>query len=193
MSELNLILAGRAGQGLQAVSRTLGRFLVRAGYYVFASQDVMSRIRGGHNFARVRISTEPVAADGDQAQVLVALDSALVKEHLPELAPDAVVVADTGGDLPDQVNVIRLPLLGLARDHGQDPVMVNAVALGAALALVGLEPTGLEGLLESQFADRGKDVVRRNLAAVEAGLRAVRAEHMRCCPHRLARVSPQDR
>jgi len=197
VNELDLIVAGHAGQGLQVISRTLARMLVRAGYHVFVSQDVMSRIRGGHNFARVRVSTEPVAADGDKAQILVALDPALVTRHVPDLAPDAVVVADAAGELPEGINAVRLPLLDLAREHGKDPVMVNAVAVGASLALTGFWgrspsgdsplPAGLEEMFRCQFGSKGEDVVKRNVAAAEAGYRAVVEEQQRCCPHRLGR------
>ena len=119
MNELDLIVAGRAGQGLQVISRTLARMLVRAGYHVFVSQDVMSRIRGGHNFARIRVSTAPVAADGDRAQILVALDPALVERHIPYLTDDAVVVTEAAGDLPEGLNTVRLPLADLAREQWQ--------------------------------------------------------------------------
>jgi 2-oxoglutarate ferredoxin oxidoreductase subunit alpha len=188
VSEVNLIIAGRAGQGLQVISRTFGQMLVRHGFHVFVSQDVMSRIRGGHNFARVRVSTEPVAADGDKAQVLVALDPALVARHLPDLAEDAVVVADAAEGLPEGVNAIRIPFLELAREQGGTPVMVNAAAVGATLALVGLEPAGLNEMFESQFGHKGGDVVKRNVAAAEAGYKAVVEEQKRCCPHRLQRT-----
>jgi len=183
--EVNLVITGQAGQGLQVIARTLGRMLVRAGYHVFVSQDVMSRIRGGHNFARVRVSTGPVLADGDKAQVLVALDPALVARHVPDLAEDAVVVTEAAADLPEGVNPILIPLADLAREHGKNPVMVNAVAVGAALALVGLTPTGLDELFNGQFGSKGEDVVRWNVAAVEAGYRAVVDDQKRCCHHKL--------
>jgi 2-oxoglutarate ferredoxin oxidoreductase subunit alpha len=190
-AEVNLVITGQAGQGLQVISRTLGRMLVRAGYHVFVSQDVMSRIRGGHNFARVRVSTGPVSADGDKAQVLVALDPALVARHVPDLAEDAVVVTEAAADLPEGVNPILIPLADLAREHGKNPVMVNAVAVGAALALVGLAPTGLDELFRGQFGSKGEDVVRWNVAAAEAGYRAVVDDQKRSCPHRLQASTAQ--
>jgi 2-oxoglutarate ferredoxin oxidoreductase subunit alpha len=95
--------------------------------------------------------------------------------------------------VPEGVNAVRLPLVDLAREHGKDPVMVNAVAVGAALALVGLELAGLEDLFRSQFASKGEDVVRRNVAAAEAGYRAVVEDTKRCCPHRLAGAERGDR
>jgi len=188
VSEVNLVIAGRAGQGLQVISRTLGRMLVRTGHHVFISQDVMSRIRGGHSFARVRASTKPVAADGDKTQVLVALDPSLVARHVPDLAEDAVVVTEATDDLPEGLNAVRLPLADLAREHGEDPVMANAAAVGAVLALVGLEPDGLDEMFGSQFAHKGSDVVKRNVAAAEAGFRAISEDRVRCCPHQLLRT-----
>jgi 2-oxoglutarate ferredoxin oxidoreductase subunit alpha len=184
-AEVNLMIAGQAGQGLQIIARTLGRMLVRAGYHVFISHDVMSRIRGGHNFARLRVASGPVATDGDKVQVLVALDPVLVEQHVPELGEDAVVLADAAADLPDGLNAVRLPLADLAQEHGKDKVTVNSVAVGAALALVGLEPTGLEDLFRSQFAHKSENVIKRNMAAAEAGFAAVEEDHRRCCSHRL--------
>jgi 2-oxoglutarate ferredoxin oxidoreductase subunit alpha len=190
VSDLTIVITGKAGQGLQVTSRTLGRMLVRAGYHVFISQDVMSRIRGGHNFARVRVSTGPVAVDGDKAQVLVALDPTLVARHLPDLAEDAVVVADTADGLPEGITSVRIPLLDLAHRHGEDPVMANAAAVGATLALLGLELDGAEEMFASQFAHKGSDVVRRNVAAARAGFRAVVEDQKRCCPHKLLPPTP---
>ncbi len=184
--DLSLIVAGQAGQGLQVITRTLGRLLVRGGYHVFASQDVMSRIRGGHNFARVRISDEPVAADADKAQILIALQPELVREHTADLADDAVVLVDAEAEgLPEGLNLVRLPMLDLAMEYGKDAIAANSVAVGAALALVGYETEGLAELLVSQFGHKGAEVARRNTAAAEAGFNAVMDEQKACCPHRL--------
>ena len=56
MTDLTFRVAGKAGQGIQAISTTLGRLMARAGYHVLVSQDLMSRIRGGHNFSSIRVS-----------------------------------------------------------------------------------------------------------------------------------------
>ncbi|MBM3316125.1 hypothetical protein FJY71_09895, partial [candidate division WOR-3 bacterium] len=94
MTDTGFIVSGRAGQGVQVISQVLGRVLVRAGYHVLVTQDVMSRIRGGHNFSRVRVGDGPVAADRDRARLLLALDKELVAPHSEELDPDAVLIVD---------------------------------------------------------------------------------------------------
>lgn len=51
--DLNLRLGGEAGMGVDTTGSALGRVFHRDGYYVFTSQDYMSRIRGGHNFHQI--------------------------------------------------------------------------------------------------------------------------------------------
>mgnify|MGYP005850069613 CR=1 FL=1 len=60
--DLNILIGGEAGQGVQSVGAVLARTAVRGGYEVFADQDIESRIRGGHSFSRVRISEKPLEA-----------------------------------------------------------------------------------------------------------------------------------
>jgi Pyruvate/2-oxoacid:ferredoxin oxidoreductase gamma subunit len=43
--DLNLIVGGEAGQGVQLVGYLLAKAFARAGYHVFADQDYESRIR----------------------------------------------------------------------------------------------------------------------------------------------------
>jgi 2-oxoglutarate ferredoxin oxidoreductase subunit alpha len=60
--DVNFMIGGEAGQGVQSVGFLLAKALVRCGYHVFADQDYESRVRGGHNFFRVRAKDSPVYA-----------------------------------------------------------------------------------------------------------------------------------
>ena len=55
----NLLIGGAAGQGVETAVAILERFFKQAGCGVFTMRDLMSRIRGGHNFARVRFGQTP--------------------------------------------------------------------------------------------------------------------------------------
>jgi hypothetical protein len=61
-SNLNVMIGGEAGQGVQSLGFILAKSLARGGYHVFADQDYESRIRGGHNFFWVRVSDSQIAA-----------------------------------------------------------------------------------------------------------------------------------
>jgi 2-oxoglutarate ferredoxin oxidoreductase subunit alpha len=44
---LNIMIGGKAGQGLVTLGQVLGKIAVRSGYHLVVSQDYMSRVRGG--------------------------------------------------------------------------------------------------------------------------------------------------
>jgi 2-oxoglutarate ferredoxin oxidoreductase subunit alpha len=60
--EAGFMIAGEAGQGVQSAGFILSKVLARGGYSVFADQDYESRIRGGHNFFRIRASDSEIGA-----------------------------------------------------------------------------------------------------------------------------------
>lgn len=51
-NDVSIKIGGEAGQGMKLISGLLGKAFVRKGFWVFTNQDVMSRIRGGHNFSQ---------------------------------------------------------------------------------------------------------------------------------------------
>lgn len=168
----SLVIAGQAGQGVQLVSRLLGRALVRVGYHVFVSQDVMSRIRGGHNFARLRIGSAPVAADADRIDVLVLLDPRLAAEHEAELAEGASVLMNGTGESNERT--VSLPLDELARRYGKGSPVANAVAAGGAMAMLGADIDEFCSVLAGHFESRGTAVTLGNVGAARAGYEYVR-------------------
>ena len=72
MTEINIKLGGAAGQGLHRSGHILAKMFVRGGYNVFAIQDAMSRIRGGHNFFQLRVKDGPVAAMTSRVDLVAA-------------------------------------------------------------------------------------------------------------------------
>ena len=61
-TEFNIMVGGEAGQGVQSVGAILARTLAAGGRNVFADQDYESRVRGGHNFFRIRVKNDEVLA-----------------------------------------------------------------------------------------------------------------------------------
>lgn len=171
MTDLTVVLAGQAGQGLQAATRQLARVLVRSGHHVFASADVMSRIRGGDNSNRVRVTDFPVGADSGGAELLVALEPGLVARHLGMLvAGGLVVVGDDGPEPPGgEYRVLRVPFKRLGGRNGR---MVNTAALGVVAALCGIDRAALLAQVSSGYEHKGEEVVRLNAASFEGGYRA---------------------
>ncbi|MDI6740527.1 MAG: 2-oxoacid:acceptor oxidoreductase family protein [Candidatus Edwardsbacteria bacterium] len=132
----------------------LAKALTRQGYYIYAHQDLMSRIRGGHNFTSIRISDRPVGSSSERANILIALDRNSIDLHAGEMADDGVILYDekfhtstgsirrgglTTGPLGahDKLNLFPVPMEKLAVEHGQNKQIANAVACDCSFAARG--------------------------------------------------------
>lgn len=163
-SHINIMIGGEAGQGVQSAGFILAKTFSHAGFHVFADQDYESRVRGGHNFYRVRVSDSEVAAVSESVDILVALNEESIDLHLEELTSDGVAIRNTE-DVKERndKNIFAVPFDLLTSDR----IMVNTVALGAALGLIDFDIVILEKVLEDQYGtgESGK----ANIEAARAG------------------------
>ena len=93
-AEINIMVGGEAGQGVQSVGFLLAKALARWGYHVFADQDYESRVRGGHNFFRVRASDSPVEAVDEKVDILIALNKESIDLHRQEIRDGGIIIYD---------------------------------------------------------------------------------------------------
>jgi 2-oxoglutarate ferredoxin oxidoreductase subunit alpha len=75
LKDCNILVGGEAGQGIQSVGQILARVWQRAGFHVFADQDYESRVRGGYNFFRIRISETEIRTFSENLDIIVAMNS----------------------------------------------------------------------------------------------------------------------
>lgn len=174
--DISIRIGGAAGQGIQTISAIIAKTFVRHGYYVFINQDFESRIRGGHNFDQVRISNTPVQAPADRVHILIALNEETTRKDIDCLAEDGVLLFD-GESIDftsDEPHHLSVPFARIASEAGKSKIMINAVATGAAAALLNfkLQPV-LDGMHE-QFQSRGAETVAKNQNCATAGYEFVR-------------------
>lgn len=94
MEELNVVIAGAAGEGVQTVGEVLSEAIAGHGYAVFAWQEFESRIRGGQNSYSIRISEKPVNAPAMRADILLALNDGASVKYGPLIQTDGVLIAE---------------------------------------------------------------------------------------------------
>lgn len=169
--EINLIVGGEAGQGIQTIGFVLGKTLVRSGWHVFADQDYESRIRGGHNFYRVRASDRAVRAQTEKLDILVAMDRRTVDLHVNELKDNGMIIVDKQvlGIDSRWPHVLDVPLEKLAEEAAGDKITANSVAAGAVIGLIGGDLSLLSEVLTRQFAKNTEKVREDNLKAARVG------------------------
>jgi len=169
--ELNMMVGGEAGQGVQSVGFILAKTFARAGYGIFADQDYESRIRGGHNFYRVRAKDDEVGAISEHLDMLIALNRESITLHQKELKSTGVAIFDEEKikDISPNERLLGVPLERLAQEKAGNKLMTNTVALGAALGLVKFDFDLLASVLREYFTGSGYDIAEGNVRAARAG------------------------
>ena len=71
---LNIIIGGKAGQGINKVSGIISKTLISQGYFTFNYRDYPSIIRGGHNFNVLSVSDKPISSHESKIDIIIALD-----------------------------------------------------------------------------------------------------------------------
>ena len=169
--DISIRIGGEAGQGIQSVSSIIAKAFVRHGFYVFINQDFESRIRGGHNFDQVRISTAAVRAVGEKIDILIALDQDTIYRDIDSMTEDGIVLYD--GDMirfdAEKRNHLSVPFGRIASDVGKSKIMINSVATGAAIALTDFSLQPVLDCLQDQFQQKGSKTVEYNQQSASAG------------------------
>ncbi|KAB2835113.1 MAG: 2-oxoacid:acceptor oxidoreductase subunit alpha [Candidatus Brocadia sp.] len=175
-NELTIKITGEAGQGIQTIGTALCRLFKNAGFHIFANQDFMSRIRGGNNFFQLRISDKPLFTLRQKSDITVALDKASVALHRSSMTDGGILVLDR-----KKFNIIEednaffdIPFYDMAARTGGSAMFINSVSCGVLAGIVGMEFRYVEQAVESTFAGKDEDVIRKDKDAARAGYDFVR-------------------
>lgn len=167
MSDLNIVVAGAAGQGVQSAAGILAKALLHLGFDVYVTQDYQSRIRGGHNFMRVRFSDRPLGAAVRRTDFLLGLNEESLHIHLADLVQDgqALCMEEDKGDVSD------LRLRVLPRDVGPVPArsarFVGVKLLAMLFTSLGYPPEVLIEAVQTAFGKRLKpEILQANADAI---------------------------
>ena len=135
---LNIIIGGKAGQGINKVSQIISNVLSKHGYFTFNYRDYQSLIRGGHNFNTLSISDEPIESHEAKIDILVALDKRTIKTHKQALKKNSITI------LGEQF-----------KDEGRN---LNIALAGALTKILGIPLEDLNLEIKSQFKESTKAI-----------------------------------
>jgi 2-oxoglutarate ferredoxin oxidoreductase subunit alpha len=168
MIEAKLMVAGEAGQGVQSIGFILSKVFARSGYHVYSDQDYESRIRGGHNFFRIRVNESEVGAIDESLDVLLALNQESIELHKKEITNRGIIIFDREkATIQSSKRMFGIPLAELAEKEAGNKLMANTVALGACLGILHyVNFNVIETLLKETF---GSKTIEANKKALHAG------------------------
>ena len=165
--EVNLRIAGAAGQGMQTTAELLGKVVTRAGLFAFCYSDAESRIRGGLNFSHLRLAADPRPGVRNRMDILVAHSEQALDRFAPGLEPEGLILAQGRWGHP---RALDFSLEELARQAGS-PKAAGSVAAGALMTLLGLPLEAAHQVVAQRFSGR-EELIRLNQAALQAGAQA---------------------
>ena len=175
MTDLAVRAGGQAGDGIASIGETISRCFTRMGWHVFGLNAYQSVIRGGHVWFQARTSDTRPYSQGDQADVLYALDKQTVAVHAPSLRRGGTIVYDPEkfavpeSELPAGVKALGVPTLEFARKYTSQSILQNAAGMGASAYLAGIPVDLLHEVLRDSFGKKAGEVVDWNLGASAAG------------------------
>ncbi|HER08338.1 MAG TPA: indolepyruvate oxidoreductase subunit beta [Bacteroides sp.] len=182
----DIILAGVGGQGILSIAAVIGIAAVESGRYLKQAEVHGMSQRGGAVESHLRISDKPVHSDlipEGECDMILSVEPMEALRHLPFLAAEGWIVTSSNPfrnieDYPvdEQIfaeirkvrNHILLDAEKIAGEVGSRRVS-NMVMLGAASVHLDLPAKKLEEAMETLFGRKGEDVVRMNIAALQAG------------------------
>lgn len=183
-NDFNWKIGGEAGFGIMSSGLMFAKACTRAGLNIHDYSEYPSLIRGGHNTYQVYVCDQKVHSQRILVNLLVALNSQAITEHLDELGKGSGLICDADRiEFQKQavqkkgVIIYDLPLNKIAKDVGGDEVMRNTVALGATMALVKHKFSFLEQVIKDQFAEKKLEIAEQNIKAARAGWDYINKHH----------------
>ncbi|MBN2810025.1 MAG: 2-oxoacid:acceptor oxidoreductase subunit alpha, partial [Deltaproteobacteria bacterium] len=165
--DISIVLGGEAGQGIQTIEQLLTKILKLDGYHIYATKEYMSRVRGGTNSISIRVASHPVQAPVQRIDLLIPLDSDVIPHLHSRISEKTIIIGDQETLKTDR-QLVDIPFKEMAKALG-DAMYANTMALGMILGLLQAELQVMQEYLEKRFADKGRNVVEKNIEAARQG------------------------
>ena len=150
MEDLNVIIVGAAGEGIQTVGEILADLISSKGYGVFTWQEYESRVRGGQNSYAIRISEDPRNSPLDGADILLALNDGAQKKYSGLLNDKRILIAQKR----EKDRMISIPFEEIAEKEIGKKIYSNSVAIGALCGVLGIDLDSLKTVLFRIFSKK---------------------------------------
>ena len=179
--DLTLAMVGSGGDGVVTMGDMLAQAGARDGLHVMKVEAYGPQIRGGESSCTVRISADPIFAQGDFVQVLVVFNWTDFSRFRGEIvaAPNAVVLYEESDQTPrdaidlgvaGDLRMIPVPFIQLAKEAAGTTLAKNIVTLGILSEMFGLPRTWLRKAVENKFKKKKAEVLEANLKGYQAGV-----------------------
>lgn len=171
-------IGGEAGFGIMTTGLVFEKIATRSGYHVYDYPEYPSLIRGGHNTYDVTISDKEVHSSNWEVDLLVCLNKETYTLHKHRLHEQSLVIYDPEEfDFVENVVKVPVPFKKLKKEFEIFHMMLNTIATGASIAILGGNVEIFNDILRDQFKKKGEEVINFNLRLSAAGYDYVKNNH----------------
>ena len=163
-------IGGESGEGIVTIGEVFVRIAAFSGLEVFTFRTFPAEIMGGHVVYQARIGRERVLSQGDQMDVLVAMNQEGFENHIGELRLGGALVFDSDVFTPPESSkYLRypIPVSGLSKElnftRGKNLIMIGALG-----QLFGLPLDQSEQMVERRLG-KYKSLLPLNLDSLRLG------------------------
>ncbi|MEM4230330.1 MAG: 2-oxoacid:acceptor oxidoreductase family protein [Candidatus Pacearchaeota archaeon] len=150
----NILIGGKAGQGINELAGILARSFGREGFYVFNYRDYGSFITGGHNFNILCLSDKKIGSFDYRYDLVLALDKETLEIHKEGFHKNTLFIVNFP---TDKENFI---FLNANKDKTENMAFASAV-----FKLLCLQKTSLLDEVKKRFF--GKSLLDRDVDLIE--------------------------
>jgi 2-oxoglutarate ferredoxin oxidoreductase subunit alpha len=179
-------MGGESGEGIVTIGEVFVRIAAYSGLEVFTFRTFPAEIMGGHVMYQARIGSERVLSQGDQMDVLVAMNQEGYDNHIDELRLGGAVVYDSDVFTPpESSSYLRyaVPVTQLAKELNF-PRGKNLIMVGALGQLFGLPVDKSEQMVERRLG-KYKSLLPLNLESLRLGREYVQENYPERPPYHL--------
>lgn len=176
LHQLSWKVGGQQGEGIESTGEIFSMAMNRLGYFLYGYRHFSSRIKGGHTNNKITVRPTEVRAIADDLDILVAFDQETIDVNYKELTPSSIILADAKFDPKNPEDSVAplyaVPFTEIAAELGTS-LMKNMVAIGATAALLNLDESVFQSVVNEIFGRKGEEVVAKNIEAIERGRQAI--------------------
>ncbi|MAG38002.1 pyruvate ferredoxin oxidoreductase [Candidatus Pacearchaeota archaeon] len=144
---LNILIGGKAGQGINKISGIVADILSKHGYFIFNYRDYPSLIRGGHNFNILSISDEKIGSFESRFDGIISLDDKTLELHKNELKDNGFIVS--------------------YESFEEHKINLNMALAGALTKILGLDLEVLLERIRKEFEEESVEAAKRGYESQE--------------------------
>jgi 2-oxoglutarate ferredoxin oxidoreductase subunit alpha len=175
-NDIQVMIAGHAGDGVLFTGNVLGKILKRQGWEVVTYRDFPSNIRGEATNYTIRASLNKIYSRGDYIDVLMAFNCDAILRHIHSVAENGIVLCEGGTTETIRLSPRRgrtfhkFPMRVLAKKNFRSEIYKNTILLGGLCYILDLDLKIVEEVLSGVFLDKkGQEIVDKNIQALRLG------------------------